>query len=65
MLNSAEHEILNVHKYKIIKKFSFFTGLDSMFYKRIILTHKNWKLSSVQVFWARLAYNDIFHAHKC
>ena len=23
MLNSAEHEILNTHKYKIIKKFSF------------------------------------------
>ena len=24
MLNSAEHEILNAHKYKSIKKFSFF-----------------------------------------
>ena len=24
MLNSAEHEILNAHKYKNIKKFSFF-----------------------------------------
>ena len=24
MLNSAEHEILNSHKYKNIKKFSFF-----------------------------------------
>ena len=24
MLHSAEHEILNAHKYKFIKKFSFF-----------------------------------------
>ena len=24
MLNSVEHEILNTHKYKIIKKFGFF-----------------------------------------
>ena len=28
MLNSAEHEILNAHKYKYIKKFSIFSGLD-------------------------------------
>ena len=28
MLNSAEHEILNAHKYKNIKKFGFFLGLD-------------------------------------
>ena len=27
MLNSAEHEILNAHKYKNIKKFSFFSML--------------------------------------
>ena len=27
MLNSAEHEILNAHKYKYIKKFSIFSGL--------------------------------------
>ena len=27
-LNSAEHEILNSHKYKNIKKFSFFSGSD-------------------------------------
>ena len=28
MLNSAEHEILNAHKYKNIKEFSFFSGSD-------------------------------------
>ena len=28
VLNSAEHEILNAHKYKNIKKFSFFSGSD-------------------------------------
>ena len=28
MLNSVEHEILNAHKYKNIKKFSFFSGSD-------------------------------------
>ena len=28
MLNSAEHEILNAHKYKNIKKFGFFLGSD-------------------------------------
>ena len=26
MLNSVEHEILNAHKYKNLKKFSFFLG---------------------------------------
>ena len=26
MLNSAEHEILNAHKFKNTKKFSFFSG---------------------------------------
>ena len=29
MLNSVEHEILNAHKYKNIKKFSFFQILVS------------------------------------
>ena len=28
MLNSTEHEILNAHKYKNIKKFSFFSDSD-------------------------------------
>ena len=28
MLNSAEHEFLNVHKYKNVKQVSFFSGLD-------------------------------------
>ena len=28
MLNSDEHEILNAHKYKNIKKFSFFSDSD-------------------------------------
>ena len=28
MLNSADHEILNAHKCKNIKKFSFFSGSD-------------------------------------
>ena len=28
MLNSVEHEILNAHKYKNIKKFSFLLGSD-------------------------------------
>ena len=28
MLNSIEHEILNAHKYKNIKKFGFFLGSD-------------------------------------
>ena len=28
MLNSVEHEILNAHKYKNIKKLSFFLGSD-------------------------------------
>ena len=28
MLNTAEHEILNAHKYKNIKKFGFFSGSD-------------------------------------
>ena len=28
MLNSAEHEILDAHKFKYIKKFSFFQVLD-------------------------------------
>ena len=30
MLNSAEYEILNAHKYKIIKKFSFFQAQISL-----------------------------------
>ena len=30
MLNSAEHEILNAHKYKNIKKFSFFQAQISL-----------------------------------
>ena len=30
MLNSAEHEILNAHKYKKIKKFSFFQAQISI-----------------------------------
>ena len=30
MLNSAEHEISNVHKYKIIKKFSFYKAQISL-----------------------------------
>ena len=29
MLNSAEHEILNSHNYKNIKKFSFFQAVDN------------------------------------
>ena len=28
MLSSVEHEILNAHKYKNIKKYSFFLGSD-------------------------------------
>ena len=28
MLNSVEHESLNAHKYKNIKKFGFFLGSD-------------------------------------
>ena len=28
MLNSAEHEILNAHKYKNINKLSIFSGSD-------------------------------------
>ena len=28
LLNSAEHEILNAHKYKNIKKFRVFSGSD-------------------------------------
>ena len=28
MLNSIEHEVLNAHKYKNIKKFGFFLGSD-------------------------------------
>ena len=28
MVNSIEHEILNAHKYKNIKKFRFFLGSD-------------------------------------
>ena len=28
MLNSVEHEILNAHRYKNIKKFRFFLGSD-------------------------------------
>ena len=38
VLNSAEHEILNAHTYKNIKKFSFFSGLDKprmLFFLRI------------------------------
>ena len=30
MLNSAEHEILNVYKYKNSKKISFFSGSDKL-----------------------------------
>ena len=30
MLNSVEHEILNVHKYKNIKKFSFLGSLKTL-----------------------------------
>ena len=30
MLNSIEHEILNAHKYKNIKKFGFFLGSDKL-----------------------------------
>ena len=28
MLNTAEHEILNAHNYKNIKKFGFYAGSD-------------------------------------
>ena len=30
MLNTAEHEILNAHKYKSNKKFSFLARLDEV-----------------------------------
>ena len=32
MFNSAEHEILNAHKYTHIKKFCFFSGLEFCFF---------------------------------
>ena len=63
MLNSVEHEILNAHKYKNIKKFGFFLGSDKpimLFFLLInvkmptivgILTFmsmKNFMLSSVE-----------------
>ena len=40
MLNSARHEILNVHKYKIIIKFTFISGTDKprmLFFQLIII----------------------------
>ena len=56
MLNSAEHEFLNAHKYKNIRyKFSFFSGSDQtrmLFFLLLnvkmptiigILTLMNWK----------------------
>ena len=37
MFNSIEHEILNVHKFKNIKKFGFFLGSDkpTMLFSRL------------------------------
>ena len=55
MLNSDEHEVLNAHKFKYIKKFSFFlaqVSLECYFLLRIvkmpiiagILTFMSWKI---------------------
>ena len=62
MLNSVEHEILNAHNYKNIKKFSFFSSdkLRSLFFLLInvkmpttvgiltFMSKKNCMLSSVE-----------------
>ena len=45
MLNSAEHEILNAHKYKNIKKFSFFQvqiSLECHFSCSLMLKCQHW-----------------------
>ena len=63
MLNSVEHEILNAHKNKNIKKFSFFSGSDKprmLFFMLInvkmptivgiltFMSRKNFMLNSVE-----------------
>ena len=58
MLNSIEHEILNAHKYKNIKKFGFFLGSDKprmLFFLLInvvgiltFMSKKNFMLNSVE-----------------
>ena len=59
MLNSIEHEVLNAHKYKNIKKFGFFLGSDKprmLFFPLInvivgiltFMSRKNFMLSSVE-----------------
>ena len=56
MLNSAEHEILNAHEYKKIKKISIFSGSDKprmLFFllsnvkMPTFMSRKNFNLSSV------------------
>ena len=39
LYNSAKHEILNAYKYKNIKKFSIFSGLDNPRMRFFLLTN--------------------------
>ena len=45
MLSSVEHEILNAHKYKNIKKFGFFLGSDKP--RMLFFLHINVKMPTV------------------
>ena len=56
MFKSAEHEILNAHKYKYIKKFSFLSGPDK---PRMLI----FLLINVKIIVG--FFVGIFPAHKC
>ena len=45
MLDSVEHEILNAHKYKHIKKFSFFSDSDKP--RTLLFLFKNVKMPTI------------------
>ena len=47
MLNSVEHEILNAHKYKNIKKFSFFLAQISIHCRMLYFPLMNVKMPTI------------------
>ena len=54
MLNSAEHEILNAHKYKNIEKFSFFSGSEKP--RMLFLLLMNFEIYEQEKFCAPLRW---------
>ena len=58
-LCSAEHEILNAHKYKNIKKFSFFSGSDKP--RMLFLLLLNVKMPTIVGILIFMSRNSCWH----